>query len=137
MILQDATTADASTIQLLGAGCFGLLIGWYVYYVNRYRKGDVSLGDLVTLIGVIGGAGILALFEARSDLFGAYGIGLALGFFLYFLILVVLVNRSANFDADWFLDGRRRRLGPEYEIPGDVRATTGAMGATTGGTEIR
>jgi len=25
-------------IQLFGAGCFGAIIGWYVYYINRYRK---------------------------------------------------------------------------------------------------
>src|SRR3989442_1571939 len=29
---------QASLIQLLGAGGFGLLIGWYVYMINRYRR---------------------------------------------------------------------------------------------------
>src|SRR4051812_45050439 len=97
----------ASTIQLLGAGGFGLLLGWYVYMINRYRKTDVQLSDLVTLVGVIGGSAILGLFKAGTDLFGAYGIGLAIGFFLYFMVLIILVALSPNFDADWFLDGRR------------------------------
>jgi len=97
-----------SQLQLIGAACFGMLIGWFVYYINRYRTGDVQLSDLVTLIGVIGGTAVLALFPAKSDLFGAYGIGLAIGFFLYFVILIVLVNVSDNFDVDWFLDGRRK-----------------------------
>ena len=67
-------------IARLGAFGFGLLIGWYVYYINRYRKGDVQFSDLTTLIGVIGGGGITALFGASSGaLFGAYGIGLAVG----------------------------------------------------------
>jgi hypothetical protein len=98
----------ASLLQLLGAGGFGLLIGWYVYMINRYRKSDVQLSDLVTLVGVIGGSAILGIFKAGTDLFGAYGIGLAAGFFLYFAVLLVLVAVSRNFDADWFLDGRRR-----------------------------
>lgn len=98
----------ASTIQLLGAGSFGVLLGWYVYMINRYRKTDVQLSDLVTLLGVIGGSAVLNLFKAETDLFGAYGIGLVSGFFLYFLVLIVLVGVSDNFDADWFLDGRRK-----------------------------
>lgn len=95
-------------VQLFGAASFGLLIGWYVYYINRYRKGDVQVSDLVTIMGVIGGSAVLALFPAGSDLFGAYGIGLAIGFFAYFVSLIVLVGVSPNFDADWFLDGRRK-----------------------------
>jgi uncharacterized BrkB/YihY/UPF0761 family membrane protein len=95
-------------LQLVGAAFFGALIGWYVYYINRYRKSDVQLGDLVTVIGVIGGGAVLALFPAGTDLFGAYGVGLGIGFFTYFLVLIVLVGVSPNFDVDWLLDGRRR-----------------------------
>jgi hypothetical protein len=124
-----ATTEAASTIQLLGAGGFGAIIGWYVYFINRYRRADVQLGDLVTLVGVLGGGAILALFPARTDLFGAYGIGLFAGFFAYFLVLIVLVSISPNFDADWFLDGRRKKPAADSFIPGDSAATARAMGA--------
>lgn len=110
-------TEAASTIQLLGAGGFGALIGWYVYYINRYRKADVQISDLVTLVGVIGGGAILALFPARTDLFGAYGIGLAIGFFSYFVALLIMVRLSGNFDVDWFLDGRRREAAAGFVIP--------------------
>ena len=120
----------ASTIQLVGAGAFGFLIGWYVYFINRYRKADVQLGDLTTLIGVIGGGAILALFPARSDLFGAYGIGLAAGFFLYFVVLLFLVGSSENFDSDWFLDGRRKDPAKGWSIPGYVAQTVRPMGDT-------
>lgn len=104
--------ASASTIQLLGAGGIGVLLGWYVYYINRHRKGDVQLSDLVTLVGVLGGGAMTTLFPARSDLFGAYGIGLFLGFFGYFVDLLIMVRISPNFDVDWFLDGRRKAPGP-------------------------
>jgi len=99
---------SASMVQLMGAGCFGAIIGWYVYYINRYRKGDVQLSDLVTVIGVIGGSAVLALFPTGTYLFGAYGIGLSIGFFGYFIALIFLVGISKNFDVDWFLDGRRK-----------------------------
>lgn len=118
---------ETSTIQLLGAGAFGCIIGWYVYYINRYRKGDVQLSDLVTVIGIIGGGAIMSLFEAKTDLFGAYGIGLFVGFFGYFLVLLFLVGISRNFNMDWFLDGRRIKPMGDYEIPADVRPTISGM----------
>lgn len=98
----------ATVMQLLGAGGFGAILGWYLYFINRYRTGEVQLNDLVTVIGTIAGAAILALFPARTDLFGAYGIGLFLGFFGYFVVLLLLVRGSKNFDGDWFLDGRKK-----------------------------
>jgi hypothetical protein len=102
-----ATETAASTIQLLGAGGFGMIIGWYLYLINRYRKADVQASDIVTVVGAIGGSAILGLFEAKTDLFGAYGIGLAIGFFAYFLVLLILVGASTFFTFDWSLDGRR------------------------------
>ncbi len=119
---------QASTIQLVGAGCFGVVIGFFVYLINRYRKSDVQFSDLSTLIGIIGGGGILVLFPASTDLFGAYGIGLFIGFFLYFIILLLFVNRSKAFNSDWFLDGRRKNPGKNESIPGYVRETVTAMG---------
>jgi hypothetical protein len=125
------SSQSASVLQLWGAGGFGALIGWYVYYINRYRRGDVQLSDLVTLIGVLGGSAVLVLFPARTDLFGAYGIGLAVGFFAYFLALIILVSISKNFGVDWFLDGRRRKPGPEFD-PGQGERSMGVAGASGG-----
>jgi hypothetical protein len=108
LVVLQQNPQTVSTLQVVGAACFGALIGWFIYFINRYRKSDVQLSDLVTMIGIIGGAAILKLFPSGSDLFGAYGIGLAIGFFGYFIILIFLVGISKNFDVDWFLDGRRR-----------------------------
>lgn len=104
------------TISEYGSLGFGTVIGWYVYYINRYRKSDVQISDITTLIGAIGGAAIMVLFKGSGtggELFGAYGVGLAIGFFSYYLALVILVARSQNFDSDWFLDGRRRAPSPD------------------------
>jgi hypothetical protein len=119
VITVKENTPPATDIQTWGALTFGVLIGWYVYYINRYRKADVQLSDLVTLIGVIGGGAVLALFPPSTDLFGAYGIGLAIGFFGYFLVLIILVGISKNFNIDWFLDGRRKKLDQTEYIPTD------------------
>jgi hypothetical protein len=105
-----ATTPDAvqDTITYWGAGGFGAVIGWYLYFINRYRKPDVQIGDLTTVIGAIGGGAVTSLFgPAKGDLFAAYGVGLAVGFFGYFIVLVFLVGHSKAFTSDWFLDGRR------------------------------
>lgn len=110
MLQVEPAVEATKTIHLIGAGAFGAVVGWYVYYINRWRKDDVQLSDIVTLLGAIGGAAVLALFPAKSDLFGAYGIGLAAGFFLYFFILVVLVNKAPGFTSAWFLDGRAPAL---------------------------
>jgi len=96
-------------VSKVGALCFGLLVGWSVYFVNRYRK-DVVIGDLSTVISAVGGAAILTLFPARTQLFAFYGIGLAVGFFAYFLLLLIFVWKSKGFGVEWFLDGRRPKL---------------------------
>ncbi|MEJ2345265.1 MAG: hypothetical protein P8076_11285 [Gammaproteobacteria bacterium] len=120
-------------MEEFGAFCFGAVLGWYVYFVNRYRTDAVKLSDLTTVLGVIGGAGVLRLFgagegaEAASSLFGAYGIGLAVGFFGYFALLVYFVLRSDQFTLEWFLDGRRKKLPARFEIPGGTAVTTHPM----------
>ena len=83
--------SGVSIIQLAGVGCFGAIVGWYVYIINRHRKDGMQMGDLVTLIAVIGGGAVLTLFPSSTDLFGAYGIGLAFGFFWCFLFSTVRV----------------------------------------------
>ena len=121
----DERTLQA--VQLYGAFAFGLVVGWYVYYINRHRRSDVQLTDLVTLVGVLGGGAILALFPAGSALFGSYGIGLAVGFFLYFIILLVFVAISRNFDVDWFLDGRRHKVADD-QTDGPIAMGDGVHG---------
>ena len=119
----EASPSGRAYLELVG---FGALIGWYVYFINRYRKGEVQLSDLTTLVGVIGGGAVLALFPAKTDLFGAYGVGLFVGFFGYFLTLLILVKLSGNFNRDWFLDGRRKKVEGQWEIPAQIDRAMGS-----------
>lgn len=109
-----------NTIPEWGAFGFGAIIGWFVYFINRYRKGDVGISDLAAVIGAIGGSSVTGLFGG-ANLFGAYGIGLAVGFFGYFFLLIILVGMSKNFTSDWFLDGRRKDPEAGTSIPGETR----------------
>lgn len=113
-----AAPAAATTLQLAGAFGLGALLGWYLYYINRHRTEEVKLADLATVIGAIAGTIVLSLFDAKTDLFGAYGIGLAVGFFGYYLLLVFFVSRSDYFDVAWFLDGRKKDDKGNWIIPG-------------------
>ncbi|MCA9975044.1 MAG: hypothetical protein KC413_04815, partial [Anaerolineales bacterium] len=70
---------------------------------------------------------ILAIFPAATDLFGAYGIGLFLGFFGYFAILLLMVGKSDSFHVEWFLDGRKKKPSKGYEIPESARDNVSAM----------
>jgi hypothetical protein len=117
-----------SVLQFWGAFLFGVVVGWYLYFLNRHRTGQVQLSDLVTLIGAIGGGTVLALFPAGSDLFGAYGIGLFCGFFGYLALLFLLVRKSKNFGVDFFIDGRRK---PPSD--GEVLVTGADQGAMSDG----
>ncbi|HET7641238.1 MAG TPA: hypothetical protein VFK47_21190 [Ktedonobacteraceae bacterium] len=80
-------------ISGLGAILFGLAIGWIVYRVLRSREGAAVLSDLITVLGIIGGAAVIALF--KSDLlFGLYSLGLVIGFFAYFAIGLWLYGKQ-------------------------------------------
>jgi len=103
-----------------GAFAFGAVLGWFTYFTNRYRKGDVQFSDITSFVGIVGGGAVTALFgDARTALFGAYGIGLAVGFFAYFVVLLWMVGHSGGaFGWTWFLDGRRKRVADDETADG-------------------
>src|SRR5262245_25647416 len=69
-------------LSLLGAFAFGLVIGWITYRTLR-RKGAAAIGDIATVVGAVGGAAVTAAFQRDTGAFGAYSLGLAVGFFGY------------------------------------------------------
>lgn len=121
--MADGGATEASLLELLGAGAFGAVIGWLLYFLNRHRGDEVRLADLVTVIGAIGGSAVLALFPAGSELFGAYGIGLFAGFFGYLATLAILVSGSEDFEREWFIDGRHKPPAEEQVV--DLRGPLG------------
>jgi hypothetical protein len=70
-------------IVAVGALAFGIVMGWITYRTLRRKEGGTGLSDIATVGGAVAGAWVTSLFPAGSLAFGAYCIGLALGFFLY------------------------------------------------------
>jgi zinc transporter ZupT len=77
---------------IAGAICFGAVVGWVTYRTLRRKEGAVLLSDISSVIAAVGGAAIVGLFQKEA--FGAYGIGLAAGFFLYFIIAVIVTKKD-------------------------------------------
>ncbi|MFN0086406.1 MAG: hypothetical protein ACKVX9_13545 [Blastocatellia bacterium] len=81
------------TIANLGTLCFGLVIGWVTYRTLRRKEGATALSDIATVIGAVGGAAVTGLFK-DGELFGCYSIGLAIGFFAYFIIGLAVYGKE-------------------------------------------
>jgi hypothetical protein len=77
----------------LGAIFFGLTIGWITYRILRLRAGAPGISDLIAILGVIGGAAVLALYRSEV-LFGWYSIGLIIGFFAYLAVGLRLYGKQ-------------------------------------------
>jgi len=87
------------TIENVGAICFGLVIGWITYRTLR-RSTGTAISDLAAVIAAVGGGAVTLLFDTKIP-FAYYSIGLAAGFFLYFII-AMLYNKE-NVDS-WMSD---------------------------------
>jgi len=79
-------------MEWLGPFCFGLVIGWVTYRTLRRKTDGVALGDIAGVIGAVGGAAVVALF--KSNAFDSYCVGLAIGFFAYF-VSGMLIDKHA------------------------------------------
>ena len=76
-------------MSLIGAACFGLVVGWITYRTLRRKEGVSALSDISAVIAAVGGGAVTALFKDGA-LFGAYCIGLAIGFIGYFVVGLVI-----------------------------------------------
>jgi zinc transporter ZupT len=77
----------------IGAVCFGLVVGWITYRTLRRKESVTALSDISTVIGAVGGAAVTGLFK-DAELFGLYCIGLAVGFFLYLIVLMAVTGKA-------------------------------------------
>jgi hypothetical protein len=83
-----------STWMLVGAGAFGLVVGWTTYFILRRAKPS-AISDLATIIGTLGGATVIGIFDPKGPMFASYAFGLAIGFFAYFIIYWKVVGVAA------------------------------------------
>lgn len=84
-----ATDTEAM-LNLWGALCFGIVIGWVAYRTLRRNQAASGLSDIATVIGAVGGAAITGIWKPGTGAFGGYCIGLLIGFFLYLIVSIIL-----------------------------------------------
>jgi hypothetical protein len=79
--------------------CFGMVVGWITYYTMRKNTKPRTLADITVIVSALVGPAVMAVFPApvegtKQTMFGFYGIGLAIGFFLYYLLFVGLLWKA-------------------------------------------
>jgi uncharacterized membrane protein YeaQ/YmgE (transglycosylase-associated protein family) len=72
-------------LDLIGAICFGIVIGWVTYRTLR-RSPTTGLSDIATVIGAVAGAAITGIWKPGANSFNGYCLGLFIGFFAYFIV---------------------------------------------------
>jgi hypothetical protein len=88
----------ATILTKIGAVAFGLVIGWITYRTLRRRKDPAQLSDLSAVIAAISGGAVTAVPFDDPDVFAAYSIGLAVGFFGYLLASSLTVKDKSKID---------------------------------------
>jgi len=73
----------------MGAFWFGVVVGFITYRTLRHAT-NVGLNDIAAVIAVIGGGAVLKLFPVGTASFDEYAFGLAIGFFGYLCVSLVL-----------------------------------------------
>jgi len=78
---------------------FGMVIGWVTYYTMRKNTKERTLADITVIISALIGPAVIAVFPApvestKQTMFGYYGIGLAIGFFLYYILFVIFLWKA-------------------------------------------
>jgi len=86
---------DGSAILSIGPFAFGLVVGWVTYRTLRHREGSTSLSDIATVIGAVGGAAVTTLFQNEIT-FAWYSVGLAVGFFLFYVLGILIGTPTAK-----------------------------------------
>lgn len=78
-----------------GALSFGLVVGFVTYRTLR-RTQTKGISDIAAVIGAVGGGAVTRLFPEGGEMFGAYGIGLAVGFFVYLIVSLALAGKTGT-----------------------------------------
>jgi len=82
-------------IASVGAIAFGLVVGWVTYRTLRRKEGVSALSDISSVIAAVGGGTVVALFKS-GEFFGFYSIGLAIGFFLYLIVNMIIAKEETK-----------------------------------------
>lgn len=82
-----------------GVFAIGFVFGYLLLYAVRHTK-EFSIEMLSTAIGAVGGATVIAWLGKFDNWIGPYGIGLAAGFVVYFVLSLILGGLEAYDEAN-------------------------------------
>lgn len=92
--MQPGGPAEASVLYLVGAGAFGIVVG-FITYRTLVRAQTTGAADLATVIGAIGGGTITTLLGPPDGSgFAVYSICLLPGMALYLVLSLALRGRK-------------------------------------------
>jgi uncharacterized membrane protein (DUF441 family) len=77
-----AVHKETKMLVNFGALCFGLVVGWVTYRTMKRMKEQAAISHIAAVIGAVGSGTVVQLFKSE-EMFAAYAIGLAIGFFAY------------------------------------------------------
>ena len=98
MILASiSTSASDSALVLIGALCFGVVVGYITYRTLARTTDKAAITDLASVIGAVGGGTALTLWgPADGSLFAVYSIGLVIGMAVYVILSLAIRGRPAT-----------------------------------------
>jgi hypothetical protein len=87
---------ESTGFALAGTLCFGVVVGWITYRTLRRRGSAAQLSDVSAVVAAVGGGVVTTLPFDDPDVFGAYAVGLAVGFFAYVISAVFVAKRAGT-----------------------------------------
>ncbi len=79
-----------TTVTFWGIFSIGFVFGYLLYYSVRHTK-EFNIDLLVTAIGAVGGATVIALLSHVDGWIGPYGLGLLAGFLFYLALSLLFI----------------------------------------------
>jgi hypothetical protein len=74
-----------------GIFAIGFVFGYLLYYAVKHTK-QFGIEMLSAAIGAVGGATVIGLFKPYQDWIGPYGLGLGVGFVVYFVLVLIFTG---------------------------------------------
>ena len=96
-------------IPIIGASFFGAVVGWLAH--NVFQRAELlNVSWLASMIGVVGGGAVTALFPQGSLMFGAYCIGLGFSFFARVLTVPITKALAEEMELEKLKETKRQQI---------------------------
>jgi hypothetical protein len=82
---------------MTGVGIFsiGIVFGYLLWYAVKHTK-EFNIELLSTAIGAVGSGPLISLVGKDENLIGPYGLGLFVGFIVYFVVSMKLTSKTVD-----------------------------------------